>query len=159
MYKHKLIAVSIILGSALVPCISSAETAAQSTSSSTTAATPVPAKPQTAPTTPAPTTPAAPDKSANEMSKEKWLGTIVPMLPSLICKGFMNDTELKQRLDAIKMTYEQCVKVVPDSVTKCQNQISPNIPETITSADASTWGKALGECIGKDFAMKYLMPH
>ena len=142
MQKQKLIAVSILLCSSYA----FADTTAPKTSPPTTPATPV-----TAPAT-------TPSESTTEMSKSNWLNTIVPMLPSLICKGFMNDPDLKQRLETIKMNYDQCVSAIPDSVNKCQNQLSASIPDKITNADASTWGKTLGECIGKDFAMKYLLP-
>jgi hypothetical protein len=137
MQKQTLIAVSMLLGSSLA-C---ADTTAPST---------MPTQ-ATAPVT-------APSDDSSEMSKATWLTTIVPMLPSLICKGFMGDPELKQRLDTIKMSYDQCVSAIPESVSKCQNQLYASIPEKISSADAATWGKSLGECIGKDFAMKYLLP-
>jgi hypothetical protein len=80
------------------------------------------------------------------------------MLPDLICKGFIQDAELKKRFDEIKMTYEQCVSLIPESATKCQNQIYAGIPEKINAQIAGVWGKTLGECIGKDFAEKYLVP-
>ena len=69
----------------------------------------------------------------------------------------MNDPDLKQRLETIKMTYDQCVNVIPESVDKCHNQLYASLPAKISNTDASTWGKTLGECIGKDFAMKYLI--
>lgn len=148
MQKQTLIVASMLIGSSLMPYIAIAETTATTTAPTTNA-------PATAPVT----TPAAksPD-SSSEMTKENWLNTVVPMLPSLICKGFLNDPDLKQRLDSIKMDYDKCISVIPESVNKCQNQISASIPDKITDADASTWGKTLGECIGKDFAMKYLIP-
>ncbi|EHL30253.1 hypothetical protein LDG_7763 [Legionella drancourtii LLAP12] len=141
MQKQSLIAISMLLGSGL---------ACANTTAPSTTATPA-AAPITAPAT-------APSDASFEMSKATWLTTIVPMLPSLICKGFMGDPDLKQRLDAIKMSYEQCVSAIPESVSKCQNQLYASIPEQISSTDAATWGKKFGECIGKDFAMKYLLP-
>lgn len=141
MQKQILIAVSILLGSSYTY----AETTAPSTTTT----------PATAPVTAPATTPSG---SSSEMTKSTWLNTIVPMLPSLICKGFMSDPDLKQRLDTIKMNYDQCVSAIPESVNKCQNQLYASIPDKISNADAATWGKSLGECIGKDFAMKYLIP-
>lgn len=138
MQKQTLIAVSMLLGSGLV-CAESTTTTA----------------PVTAPVTTPASTPA---DDSSEMSKTTWLNTIVPMLPSLICKGFMGDPDLKQRLDTIKMNYDQCVSVIPESVSKCQNQLDASIPDKMNNNDAATWGKNLGECIGKDFAMKYLLP-
>lgn len=144
MQKQTLIAVSILLGSS----IAFAEPTAPSTT--------IP--PAVAPVTPSVTEPPAPSPdTSSEMTKEAWLKTIGPMLPSLICKGFMADPDLKQRLDTIKMSYDQCVSVIPESFDKCENQLFSSIPKKITNTDAATWGKALGECIGKDFAMKYLI--
>lgn len=139
---QKKIMIAVLLGSCFIPCISNAETAGSSATSTPSSA---------------PATTSSSDKSG-DVSKTTWLNAIVPMLPGLICKGFMNDPELKQRLDSIKMTYDQCVSVIPESVNKCQNQLAPSIPDKINNDDASTWGKSLGECIGKDFAMKYLVP-
>ena len=93
-----------------------------------------------------------------EMPKDNWLSSMTPLLPDLICKSFMQDADLKKRFDEIKMTYEQCVSLIPASSTKCQNQLYSNIPDKIDNAAAATWGKSLGECIGKDFAEKYLVP-
>ncbi|KTD00808.1 hypothetical protein [Fluoribacter gormanii] len=93
-----------------------------------------------------------------DISKDSWLKSVTPLLPDLICKGFENDPQLKKRLDEIKMTYEQCATKIPDSVSKCQQELYANIPDKINSENAGIWGKALGECIGKDFAMKYLIP-
>ncbi|WP_133135424.1 hypothetical protein [Legionella rowbothamii] len=154
MQKQTLIAVSILLGSS----IACADTTPSSTTPTAPAVTPV--APAPAPANAAPATPAAPETSSDvtsEMTKDAWLKTIGPMLPTLICKGFMNDPDLKQRLETIKMTYDQCVSVIPESVDKCQNQLYASIPAKISNTDASTWGKTLGECIGKDFAMKYLI--
>ncbi|MFJ1267806.1 hypothetical protein ACD661_04425 [Legionella lytica] len=153
MQKQTLIAVSILLGSS----IACADTT-PSTTTTTAPATPV--APAEAPAAPAPTIPAATETSpdvTSEMTKDAWLKAIEPMLPTLICKGFINDPDLKQRLETIKMTYDQCVSVIPESVDKCHNQLYASIPAKVSNTDASTWGKTLGECIGKDFAMKYLI--
>ncbi|MCE0723945.1 MULTISPECIES: hypothetical protein [Legionella] len=100
------------------------------------------------------------DSSSNsiDVSKENWLKSVTPLLPDLICKGFENDPQLKKRLDDIKMTFDQCVAKIPDSVSKCQQDLYANIPDKINTDNAGVWGKALGECIGKDFAIKYLIP-
>lgn len=34
--------------------------------------------------------------SATEMPKDSWLSSMTPMLPDLICKGFMQDADLKK---------------------------------------------------------------
>jgi hypothetical protein len=76
----------------------------------------------------------------------------------MICKGFENDPQLKKRFDDVKMTHEQCLKSVPESIDKCKQQLYSNFPEQITNEAAATWGKTFGECIGADFAVKYLIP-
>ncbi|AOW52070.1 TPA: hypothetical protein JBB06_01260 [Legionella pneumophila subsp. pneumophila] len=94
----------------------------------------------------------------NEMTKDAWLNSMTPLLPDLICKGFIQDPDLKKRFDEIKMTYEQCVTLIPESTKKCQDELYPSMPDKINSETAGTWGRSLGECIGKDFAEKHLIP-
>lgn len=101
---------------------------------------------------------AASGSNPAEMPKDSWLSSMTPLLPELICKGFMQDAELKKRFEEIKMTYEQCVTLIPESTTKCQNDLYAQIPATIDAGSAATWGRSLGECIGRDFAEKYLVP-
>lgn len=102
-------------------------------------------------------TPAS-ENSNGTMTKSEWLKAMMPMLPQLICKGFMSDTDLKKRFDELKITYDQCMTYIPESSQKCQDQLYSSIPDTIDNNTAGTWGKNLGECIGKDFAEKHLMP-
>ncbi|APF06060.1 hypothetical protein [Legionella pneumophila] len=94
----------------------------------------------------------------NEMTKDAWLNSMTPLLPDLICKGFIQDPDLKKRFDEIKMTYEQCVTLIPESTKKCLDQLYASMPDKINSETAGTWGRSLGECIGKDFAEKHLIP-
>lgn len=102
--------------------------------------------------------PAQESGTPSQMPKDSWLNSMNPMLPDLICKGFVQDTDLKKRFDEIKMTYEQCVTLIPDSAKKCQTELYAQIPDQINNEIASTWGRKLGECIGRDFAEKYLIP-
>ncbi|HHF7365255.1 TPA: hypothetical protein ACPSKY_000348 [Legionella bozemanae] len=143
MTKHLLVASSIFLGCTLISFTTSAEDKAGGSTSSSTG------------------TSSSTDSSSNstiDISKDSWLKSVTPLLPDLICKGFENDPQLKKRLDDIKMTYDQCVSKIPDSVSKCQQELYANIPDKINTENAGVWGKALGECIGKDFAIKYLIP-
>ena len=93
-----------------------------------------------------------------EMPKDTWLNSMAPMLPDLICKGFIQDAALKKRFDELNLTYEKCVSLIPESAKKCQDKIYASIPEKINGSTAGTWGRTLGECIGRDFAEKYLVP-
>lgn len=97
-------------------------------------------------------------KASEEMPKDAWLSSMIPLLPDLICKGFLADADLKKRFDELKITFDDCVKMIPESSTKCQNQLYSSIPNTINDESAGTWGRSLGECIGKDFAEKHLIP-
>ena len=92
------------------------------------------------------------------VSKDECLKDVIPILPELICKGFEKDPELKNRLDKIKMTHDQCVAAIPESINKCKQQLYASIPDQITNDSAAVWGKTLGECIGQDFAVHYLIP-
>jgi hypothetical protein len=156
MQKQTLMALSILISCSFVyaeSTITTPDTKPKTNTEQTTKSdTDTKSVPSTAPET------ESKDSSSTDMSKKTWLDTVVPMLPSLICKGFMDDADLKQRLDAIKMNYDQCVTAIPASVDKCRTQLYSSIPDKITNTDAATWGKTLGECIGKDFATKYLLP-
>lgn len=147
MSRKLLIATTIALGSALTPLMTFADNATPSTTPGTNTNTDTSTNTDTGTSSP-----------SSEMTKDSWLSTMTPMLPDLICKGFIQDADLKKRFDEIKMTYEQCVTLIPASTTKCQNELYANIPDKINSTNAATWGRALGECIGKDFAEKYLVP-
>lgn len=138
MTRNLLLATTIALSSAFTPFIANAEDTTSTDSSS-------PAKSTDSSTT-------------TEMPKDSWLSSMTPLLPDLICKGFIQDAELKKRFDEIKMTYEQCVTLIPQSTSKCQNELYANMPDMINSESAGKWGRSLGECIGKDFAEKYLVP-
>lgn len=146
MSKKLLIASAIAFNSLCVPfSLNAAET---------------PAAPATAPaaTTPATSPTPAAAEASTDMTKDSWLGAMAPMLPDLICKGFIADPDLKKRFDELKMSYDNCVKLIPESAKKCQDQIYASIPAKIDDKNASVWGKNLGECIGKDFAEKHLVP-
>lgn len=38
----------------------------------------------------------------NEMTKDAWLNSMTPLLPDLICKGFIQDPDLKNDLMKLK---------------------------------------------------------
>ncbi|KTC93331.1 hypothetical protein [Legionella cincinnatiensis] len=114
--------------------------------------------PSTASTTSTDTTSTSTSSTSPSITKDEWFKSITPLLPDLICKGFENDAQLKKRLDDIKMTHEQCLTAIPESVSKCQQELYTKIPDKLNDETTATWGKTLGECIGKDFAIKYLIP-
>lgn len=94
--------------------------------------------------------------STQELTKDEWLGKLKAAVPDLICKGFLQDETLSKRLTEVNINYDKCVTLIPASVDKCQNELYAQIPAKITQENAGKWGHSIGECIGKDFALKYL---
>lgn len=144
MSKKLIIAATLAFNSLSVPYALAAD--------STTPATATPAEKTTS------TNETNSDKNTSEVTKDAWLQAMEPMLPNLICKGFMSDSDLKKRFDELKITYEQCVAMIPESEKKCRDKFYSKMPANIDTKSAGTWGKSLGECIGRDFAEKNLVP-
>ncbi|MGQ3888380.1 hypothetical protein ACQUW5_05030 [Legionella sp. CNM-1927-20] len=96
------------------------------------------------------------NNSAQEMTKDEWLAKLKAVVPDLICKGFMQDEALNKRLTEMNINYDKCVTLIPESVDKCQKELYSQIPATINQQNAGKWGHSIGECIGKDFALKHL---
>ncbi|MGQ3891533.1 hypothetical protein [Legionella sp. CNM-4043-24] len=102
----------------------------------------------------------APEASASDAStltKDAWLAKLKAVVPDLICKGFLGDESLGKQLGKLNINYDKCVTLIPASMDKCVSELYPGIPATIDDESAGKWGHAIGECIGKDFAVKYLM--
>lgn len=170
MSRNLIIATSFALSGALIPVIGFAEEPATGSTMPTTqgtATTPTgttdttgTSGTTTTPTTPTTTTttPSTETKASTDMPKDSWLSQMSPLLPDVVCKGFLGDADLKKRFDDLKITYEKCITLIPDISTKCQKEIYPNVPATINDENASKWGRTLGECIGKNFAEQYLIP-
>ncbi|TAL64049.1 MAG: hypothetical protein EPN84_04010 [Legionella sp.] len=172
MSRNLIIATSIALSSAFIPMIGFAEEPATSTSTTTptqgATTTTTTGTPTTTPTdstgttgtstTTTTTTPSTDTKASTDMPKDAWLSQMSPLLPDVVCKGFLGDADLKKRFDDLKISYEKCITLIPDISTKCQKEIYPNVPATINDENASKWGRTLGECIGKNFAEQYLVP-
>ncbi|KTD23373.1 Uncharacterised protein [Legionella lansingensis] len=95
--------------------------------------------------------------SPTEMTKDDWLAKLKEVAPSVICKGFFEEASLKQRMDDLKIDNAKCTSLIPDSFEKCQKQYYSNLPAMMNKESASKWGHTLGECIGTDFATKYLV--
>ncbi|WP_419419558.1 hypothetical protein ACNVED_13780 [Legionella sp. D16C41] len=94
--------------------------------------------------------------SVQELTKDEWLARLKAVVPDLICKGFLQDETLNKRLTEVNINYDKCVTLIPASVDKCQKDLYSQIPATINQQNAGKWGHSIGECIGKDFAIKYL---
>ncbi|MBX9703583.1 MAG: hypothetical protein K2X39_05465 [Silvanigrellaceae bacterium] len=94
---------------------------------------------------------------ATDMTKDEWLGKLKAAVPDLICKGFLQDSSLKEQLAKKDIDYNKCVTLIPGNIDKCQTELYATIPAMITSENADQWGNTLGQCIGKDFAVKNLL--
>lgn len=103
------------------------------------------------------TKPAVASTNAGTMSKDEWLGKLKAAVPDLICKGFLQDAGLNARLTKLNINYDKCVTLIPPSVEKCQAESYAAMPAMLNEESAGTWGHTIGECIGKDFAVKYLL--
>lgn len=91
------------------------------------------------------------------MAKDEWLKQMSPLLPEVICKGFIEDPVLKKSLEERKITLDICLGYVPAIVNQCKDELYPKIPAMIEDKSAQIWGKALGECMGMAFAKQYLL--
>lgn len=100
---------------------------------------------------------AATSTTITEMSKDVWLEKLKGVVPALICKGFTQDETVSKQLAKVNIDYEKCTTLIPSSFEKCQTDLYSSIPDKIDSEAAGKWGHSLGECIGKDFAIKYLL--
>lgn len=105
------------------------------------------------------TSPSQPEaaSSSDSMSKDIWFSKLKAAVPDAICKGFLADSSLGPQLKQKNIDYNKCLTLIPASVDKCQNALYSSIPATIDSSNADHWGNAVGECIGKDFAVNYLI--
>lgn len=91
------------------------------------------------------------------MSRSEWFGKLKSTVPELICRGFLKDKSLSEQMKKKSIDYNKCMAVLPESFDKCQKEIESQVPETIDAKGSETWGNKLGECIGKDFAVKHLI--
>lgn len=93
----------------------------------------------------------------NNLTKDDWLGKLKSIAPTVICKGFFEEESLKKRLNDLKIDNDKCMSLIPASFDKCQTQYYSAIPASINHDNAAKWGHTIGECIGTDFATKYLL--
>ncbi len=94
--------------------------------------------------------------STQDMAKDAWLAQLKMIAPGMICKGFLEEDSLKAKLTEKQIDNAKCLSLIPESFDKCQAQYYTELPATISSDTASTWGHKIGECIGTDFAVKFL---
>lgn len=95
--------------------------------------------------------------TALEINRDDWLSKLKEAAPNIICKGFLEEPSLEKRMEEIKMDNAKCNSLIPQSFDKCQAQYYAGLPVTLDKETASKWGHTLGQCIGRDFATKYLV--
>lgn len=91
-----------------------------------------------------------------EMKKDEWLKLVKQVVAAPICKGFMEDASIVKRFKEKNVTYESCLEKIPPITNACINQYYSQLPDVINPQVAAEWGRKLGECIGVEFAKKYL---
>ena len=91
-----------------------------------------------------------------KIAKDEWLAQVKKIVPEPICKGFIEDPQIKDRFEKVNMTYEGCLKEIPALTQTCINQFQNQIPNEINRQTAAKWGHQIGQCIGNNFANKYL---
>jgi hypothetical protein len=94
--------------------------------------------------------------SSDSMPKDKWLAKLKDRIPDLICNGLLDDDSLHKQLTSVHINYDRCVGFIPASIRQCEHQFYTKIPALITEEGAEKWGYKMGECIGKNFAIKHL---
>tara|TARA_Y100000588_G_C14181870_1_gene894045 strand:+ start:766 stop:1194 length:429 start_codon:yes stop_codon:yes gene_type:complete len=95
-------------------------------------------------------------EQSKNISKNEWLLQIKKVVPEPICKGFMEDPQIKARFDKVNMSYDACLTKIPPLAESCINQFEKKIPNQITQSTASKWGHEIGQCIGNNFASQFL---
>ncbi|KTC65480.1 Uncharacterised protein (plasmid) [Legionella adelaidensis] len=100
----------------------------------------------------------ASNRTVTQVPKDEWLKKIKEIVSEPICKGFVEDASISERLKEQKISYEKCVTLIPPIAEKCEKKYYDSIPAMITEDNASKWGRMIGECIGADFAVNYLYP-
>lgn len=92
------------------------------------------------------------------MKKDEWLNNLKTIAPAIICKGFFEDANLKQRLEELQINQDKCLALIPPSYDKCQAKYYSQLPENIDQSNGTKWGRAIGECIGADFMLNNMSP-
>lgn len=91
------------------------------------------------------------------LAKDTWLKALKDVAGPAICKSFTENDSLKKQLMAANINYDKCLTLIPASYDKCQAKLYDSIPATVDESNAQKWGNSIGECIGGDFAVKYLV--
>lgn len=99
---------------------------------------------------------ANPSGTIEQMQKDEWLKSVKVIISEPICKGFMQDASISARLNERQVSYEQCLKIIPQITDQCTEKYYQELPEMINKESAEKWGHIYGRCIGHEFANMYL---
>jgi len=88
--------------------------------------------------------------------KIRWLEEVKMAVPVPVCKSFVEDDAIGTQMKEKHISYDQCVSLIPEVTNKCIKKYDAAMPAMISDESADKWGKAIGECIGNEFAMTYL---
>ncbi|KTD31410.1 MULTISPECIES: hypothetical protein [Legionella] len=94
---------------------------------------------------------------ADGTPKEIWMRDLKELAPEIICKSFIEDSDLNKQMKAAKISYDKCLTLVPTSFDKCHAKYDSQIPAIITKEEAEKWGNNIGMCIGGEFTVNYLL--
>ena len=98
----------------------------------------------------------APGIRSDEMTKEVWLSKFAQAAPALMCAELFKSKSILEKLNAHHITYDKCLQLLPESISKCQTQLMPTIPATLNDSDRQKWGDSMGKCIGAEFRNQHL---
>ena len=94
--------------------------------------------------------------ASTTVTKESMFQLLSSTLPGSLCGKFIQDARVKARMDALNITYEQCVSTMPFFVIKCRDEYYDSIPNVLDYDNAISWSYTIGHCAGKSYAEKYL---
>lgn len=97
-------------------------------------------------------------EAIEQMQKDEWLKTVKIIIPKPVCRGFMDDSMILARLNQQKLSYDQCLTIIPKITDQCTEKFYQELPEWLNQVSADKWGEMYGRCIGRKFAKMYLSP-
>ena len=89
-------------------------------------------------------------------AKNVWIEQVKMAVSIPVCKSFIEDSTIGMQMKARNINYDKCVSLMPAVTDTCLQKFEPSLPETLNDESAEKWGRFIGECIGNNFAMRYL---
>lgn len=98
----------------------------------------------------------APAYSEGSVPKEDWLKSFKALAPDAICKGITSGTRTAALLKDSNIDFEKCKPLMTESLNRCLNQYSSEMPTNIPLSESKKLGETIGRCSGEDFYLHYL---